>query len=164
VREEEQKDSSGYVLVNGDIVEWYYQNELAVSFDLNDVIVVGEYTDASGPRFDDWFLVFVTRNDWWRISFFASHIEELTQVLSSKLNTDLSACSLANSTEWKSIIQYPKEREGKALFQLTPTEKIKTPGNFWERVKAAAGLGSFDASQEISISQDVKQYVEAASR
>ncbi|RYE59022.1 MAG: hypothetical protein EOP48_02180 [Sphingobacteriales bacterium] len=157
--------TSGFAKVIGDTIEWHNQSEILLSFDINQVLVVGEYTNSSGPWFDDWFLVFVTRDgNWFEISCYCENIDDVTQFLSRKLDSTLARCRLANSAGWESIVSYPKPLAGKSMFQVNPGMKSHVPRTFWERVKFACGLRDFNRSQEVSLSDHVKLFVETASR
>ena len=61
MKDQKTNDTSGFVQINGDNVEWHQHGERTISFDLDEIVVVGEYTTDAGPWFDDWFMVFVTK-------------------------------------------------------------------------------------------------------
>jgi hypothetical protein len=61
-RQIKKENSSGIVRLQGDKIFWGYENKNILQIDINDIIVIGEYTNSDGPYFDDWFLTFVTRD------------------------------------------------------------------------------------------------------
>ncbi|MBC7892737.1 MAG: hypothetical protein H7Y12_11025, partial [Sphingobacteriaceae bacterium] len=73
----EKVNSSGVVRTAGDVIKWTYKGELLLSIDMNEVVVIGEYTNDAGPWRDDWFLVFVTKSGSWQsIPRYADGIDE----------------------------------------------------------------------------------------
>jgi len=101
-------NSSGIVRLKDDKLFWDFDNKHIFEVDLDDIVVIGEYTNSDGPHFDDWFLTFVTKDGQWHsISWYADNIDEVTQHLSNRFHQNLSATHLANSTDWKSIVRYP---------------------------------------------------------
>lgn len=135
MKEQIQKEnSSGIVRLQGDTVFWDYNNKNILQIDLNDIAIIGEYTNSEGPYLDDWFLVFVTKDGQWQnIPWYANNIDELTQYLSNKFHQDLNVTYLANSIEWKSIVLYPTHLKEKALFTLTPSDTYKEPKTFLDK-------------------------------
>jgi len=150
-------NSSGIVRLQGDIVFWDNENKNILKIDINDVVVIGEYTNADGPYFDDWFLTFITKNGQWQsIPWYADNIDKLTQYLSNKFDQDFNITFLANSTEWKSIILYPIYLKEKTLFTLTPSSTYKEPKTFFDKLLSSVGFGGFDKTQDIALTEEVK--------
>jgi hypothetical protein len=105
-----QEHNSGIVTIEGKIVTWHYQELVISKFDLDDVVVIGEYTNSDGPWFDDWFMAFVFKNlEWQHISFYATNIDGLLKVLSERFDQTLVLGTLADSTKWNSVVSYPKK-------------------------------------------------------
>ena len=139
---EKRSRSFGSVILEGDLVTWDNHELGRVSFKLEDIVVIGEYTNLNGPAYDDWFLTFVTR-DSKRISipWYAENIKELTQELSDRFEPGLNYTLLSRSTSWNSVIRYPLELAGKKLFVLKPTTNIF--GRFFERILSILSDGNY---------------------
>jgi hypothetical protein len=161
-----QKDNrSGIVRVNDGHVSWEYKNESLLQIDLNQVCVIGEYTNTNGPYFDDYFLALVTKDGRWvSIPWYADNIDELTLYLSEKLHQDVNVSYLANSMEWKSFIHYPTYLKGQPLFTLTQTDNYKLPKTLFEKIIAAIGLGNFNSDHQIDLTNEVKEDLANACR
>lgn len=158
-------NSSGKVRLQGDKVFWDYGNKTILQINLNDIVVIGEYTNSDGPYFDDWFLTFVTKDGQWQnIPLYADNIDELTEYLTNKFQQDLSVTYLANSTEWKSIVRYPTHLRGKTLFTLTPSDTYKIPKTFLDKILSSVGFGNFDTAQNITLTEEVKNELTNVSR
>jgi len=95
---------------------------------------------------------------------YAENIDELTQLLTEKFHQDLTKCFLANSTNWKSIIRYPNNLKGEILFKLSPAENYKEPKNLLDKLLSSIGFGNFDTTQNIDLTDKVKQELQNASR
>jgi hypothetical protein len=158
-------NSSGTVRIDGDKVFWDYENENLLQIDLNEIGVIGEYTNSNGPYFDDWFLAFVSKDGQWHsIPWCADNINDLTKYLSSKFHQDLKITNLAHSTEWRSIVRYPIYLSGKTLFDLTPSETYKVPKTILDKILFSIGFGNFDLNQHISLTEEVRAELVNASR
>lgn len=163
--ENKKENSSGIIRLQGDNIFWDYDNKNILQLDLNDVVIIGEYTNSDGPYFDDWFLTFVTKDGQWQsIPWYADNIAGLTQYLSEKFNEDFNVTHLANSTEWKSIVKYPTYLKDKPLFKLTPSDTYKKPKTFLDKILSSIGVGNFDATQNIALTEEVKGELLNASR
>lgn len=127
--------------------------------------MIGEYTNSDGPYFDDWFITFVTKDRHWQsIPWYADNIDELTQYLSNKFQQDFNVTYLAGSTEWKSIIRYPVHLKGKTLFTLTPSATYKEPKTFLDKILSSVGIGNFDTTHIITLTQEVQNELTYVSR
>jgi hypothetical protein len=156
-RKIKKANSSGIVRIQGDILFWDDDNKNIHQINLNDVVVIGEYTHPGGPYIDDWFLTFVTKDGQWQsIPWCADNIIELTQYLTNKFDQDLNTTYLADSTEWKSIIRYPTYLKEKILFTLTNSATYKKPKTFLDKILSSIGFCNFDTSQNINLTEEVK--------
>jgi len=98
---------SGHITLDADKVIWHNEDLVFLQINLNEVVVIGEYTNSNGPWFDDWFITFITKDyKWHSIPWYARNIEELTQVLSIKFSQQLKESLLTGSTNWKSIVRF----------------------------------------------------------
>ena len=160
-----KQNSSGIVRLQGDKVFWDYDNKNILQIDIKDIVVIGEYTNSDGPYLDDWFLTFVTKDGQWQsIPWYADNIDELTQYLSDKFHQDLNETYLANSTEWKSIVRYPTHLKEKTLFTLTPCATYKEPKTFLDKILSSVGFGNLDTTQNITLTEEVKNELTNANR
>lgn len=150
--------SSGVVTIQGDEVIWHNVDLVFATFNLHDIVVIGEHTNSNGPWFDDWFIDFVTKDGkWFSIPWYADNIDALTNVLCDKFQSDLKISYLTNSTNWNSIVRHPSNLKSKPLFVLTPSDSYKEPRNFFERFLAGIGLGNFDTTKNVNLTPDVKK-------
>ncbi len=132
--------------------------------DLDKVVAIGEYTTDSGPFTDDWFLVFVFKSGAWEeVSVYTDGFQELALYLTELFGIDFSKPFLANSTEWKSFVRYPKSLEGKELFVLTPPKGYKPPTTFLQNMKVALGLGVYGKDWEVDLTEEIKAEIAKAS-
>ncbi len=104
------------------------------------ISAIGEFTTSAGPYFDDWYVTFITQNDWYEIPMDVSGIDELFLGLGNKLGVDLSY-QLTNSTTWKTRIMYPEKLKERELYKIVN----KSPKNFIKRL-----LGLKERVREIS--------------
>jgi hypothetical protein len=163
--EEKKEKTSGRVQVIDSKIVWTYQDQTISEINLDDVVVIGEYTNSDGPWFDDWFLVFVTRDGHWKhIPWYAENIIELTKVLQMRFEPNFEGSYLTGSTTWDSVIRHPKHLINQPLFTLTPTETYKKPTNFFQKIQYAIGVGGYDTSEYINLTDAVKQELANASR
>lgn len=159
------EQSSGTVTVEGDKVIWHNEDLVFATFNLSDIIVIGEKTNSNGPWFDDWFLTFVTKDgNWLDIPWYADNIDELTKILCDRFQPDLNISYLTNSTKWSSIVRHPSSLRGINLFVLTPTKNYKEPKTFFDKILSSVGLGNFDTTTDISLAEEVKIELTHASR
>jgi hypothetical protein len=158
-------NTSGKVRLQDNHVFWEYDDKVILQIDLNDVVVIGEHTNSDGPYLDDWFLTFVLKDGQWQsISLYVDNIDQLTQHLTDNLHQDLNSCYLTGSTVWKSTIRYPGHLKGETLFRLTPSKGYKTPRTFLDKIVFGLGLGNFDTTQTIDLTDAVKQELQNACR
>ena len=163
--ETEKKSTSGKVRIEDNIIYWDYENENLLQININEIVVIGEYTNSDGPYFDDWFLTFVSKDGQWQsIPRYAANIDNLTTYLSTKFDQDFNTTNLANSTEWKSSILYPTHLKDKMLFKLKPSSTYKTPKTLLDKILSSVGFGNFDTTQDIGLTEDVKNELANASR
>lgn len=157
------KSKSGEVKLQGDQMYWSLDGNVLLHIDLSVVAVLGEYTTAGGPWLDDWFFVFVySDGTFFHVPFYVEGSDLLMSYLQKHFSSSIG--SLVGSTEWKSVVAYPKELEAKTLFELKPNENLKTPSNFFTKFLHALGIGKYDTDQEIVLLEDVKSYLKTASR
>jgi hypothetical protein len=153
----EREYSSGNINLKDKLIEWHKPNGDIVSIDLEQVVVIGEYTTDSGPFVDDWFLTFVNKSgEWKEISVYAEGFDELTQYLSTLLGIDFTKWRLANSTNWKSYVRFPIHLEGKELFVLTPPKGYKKATTILQHIKLALGFGVYGKAWNIDLTEEVK--------
>lgn len=119
----------------------------------------------NGPWFDDWFLTFVTKDgNCFNIPWYADNIDKLTKVLCNRFQSDLNVSYLTNSTTRNSIVRYPSNLKGHTLFVLTPSKKHKEPKTFLDKILSSVGLGNFDTTKDVDLTDEVKKELTNASR
>lgn len=153
----ERERYSGTVTWSGSNIEWQNPDGPDVIINLDEVVVIGEYTTDAGAFFDDWFLVFVYKTgDWDSIPVYAEGIDALKQYMSALYDADLSTSFLANSTEWRSYIRYPQGLEGKPLFKFQAPKGYTQPTTFIHKLKSALGLGVYGKSWAFDLTDEVQ--------
>ena len=166
MKEKSNKDNtSGKVYVEKNKIYWIYDNKAILEIDANDILVIGEYTNTDGPWFDDWFMTFVTKDGNWRsIPWYVDNRDELTQFLCAKFQPDLNLSFMLGSTDWDSVVRYPLKLKGQKLFKIIPSDKYKHPKTFLDKVIASIGLGKFDTSFSVDLTDEVKQELKNISK
>lgn len=107
-------------------------NEIAWRVKYEDIAVVGEMTNDSGPWFDDHFLILVLREfnsevKWYEISSDVNGFEHAMKNLSTLLKISLEL-RLVNITNFESVVLWPQEIQGMKLFRFNR----KTHNNIFE--------------------------------
>jgi hypothetical protein len=165
VPRQKPEQSSGVVTIDGDTVIWHNTDVVFATFNLSEIAVIGEHTNSNGPWFDDWFITFVTKEGkWLSIPWYAENIDELTTILCDKFQTDMKGSYLAGSTKWASVVRYPSQLKNKSLFKFTPTGSYKEPKTFFDKLLYGLGLGNFNTSKYITLTDEVKEELTSASR
>jgi hypothetical protein len=89
---------------------------------VDDLVVVGEYTNAHGPWRDDWFLIFGYREKGqmlFREIPILSGIEEVLAQLGQRQGGGPIRLQLVNSTQYDSRVLWPGTLSGKPFFKGT---------------------------------------------
>ena len=98
-----------------------YRSEVYGSWELpvSEVTVIGEYTNEDGPFADDYFLVFLSRNEswWFEGSFYGEGRDEVLHELSTLLGSEISL-GLSHTTTFTSRILWPEKMRGEAFFDF----------------------------------------------
>ncbi|WP_339810151.1 hypothetical protein [uncultured Imperialibacter sp.] len=118
-------------------IKYYEEETLLFGFEFSDILAIGEVTTNQVPFTDDHFLLFITKNKSWNpIPTDANGFDILTDYVGSKLNI-VSFIQLANRTDFKSRIVYPKNLEGKEFIKLEPipSENLIDKVSFWLGLK-----------------------------
>jgi hypothetical protein len=119
--------SSGLQLnLDGDAIE-YAEWRVPIS----EVRVVGEFLNRHSRGRDDYFLVFMTREEWFKAPYYAEGREAFMAELGRRLGHEL-RCDLFNATNLSSRVLWPAHLEGRPLFDLIPEERAI---NFVTRVR-----------------------------
>jgi hypothetical protein len=154
---EKRDQPDEYVSLEEEKVIWHNADLVFSTFDLNKVVVIGEYTNSNGPWFDDWFITFVLYDGSWQsIPWYVTNIDKLTKVLSDKFQTDLSQSYLVNSAQWKSLIRYPVELKGLPLFSIISYDNGCLHRTIWTRIINAVGFGKSKLKKQIELTVEVK--------
>jgi hypothetical protein len=105
------------------------------SISIGDIVLIAEYTTDEGPQVDDYFLVFVTREQgelyYSNVTMYAAGINEALTELERVLGCSLEL-ALQSSTELSSRVVWPQTLAGSAYFRY---EQV-VPEGFWERVRS----------------------------
>lgn len=112
----EYRDANGHLL-------WHINTK--------DIVLVAEYTTNEGPYGDDWFLVFAVGHKkplFFTCAVNSSGMETTLEFLRTRFAI---ALKLSNSTDWNSIVLWPKQIEGTSLIEFSQRE----PRNWRERLR-----------------------------
>lgn len=100
-----------------------------------DIVLVAEYTTTDGPNDDDYFLVFVTRENeevfYSIVTMAAAGMSEALQALEQHLHAPLEL-TLESCRQRASCVLWPKDLAGTAYFEYVEVE----PAGVWEKVRA----------------------------
>ena len=123
-------ESRHIILVNSD--------EKIARIAVDEIKLIGEYTNAEGPFVDDWLIVFMTSpTDWKQISHYTPGVLEMLQELSQLLDAEIVG-SLSWSTSWRTNIIWPPSVAGVEMWDVY----TKVPETLWQKLKATLGMGS----------------------
>lgn len=154
----EKDQSSGFILIEDDKVTWRNDDRVFASFNLSEIVVIGEFTNSNGQFYDDWFLTFIKQDgSWIYVSWYAENIEGLEQCLCKKFQPDFNVSYLTNSTNYKSVVRYPEHLKGLPLFDFFPPESFKVPKNLFERIIKSLKLGFYDPDPNFNLTKEVKE-------
>ena len=127
-----KKKGRSTIAVLQDAIEYHdAAGHLLWHIKITDIVLVAEYRTNEGPFGDDWFLVFALVH---KTPFFftspvsSGGIETLLDLLRTRFATDL---KLTNSTDWRSVVLWPKALEGTSLIEFSQRE----PVNWRERLR-----------------------------
>jgi hypothetical protein len=105
------------------------------SISFRDIFLIAEYTTNEGPKADDYFLVFVTREQgefyYSSVTMYAAGVDESLTELESWLNCSFDL-RLQSSATWNSRVLWPPEFAGSAYFCY---EEV-VPQGFWDRLRS----------------------------
>jgi hypothetical protein len=114
--EEKKDNTSGKVQIIDRKIVWSHKDKTISEIDLDEIVIIGEYTNSEGPWFDDWFLVFVTKDGLWKhIPWYADNIQELILVLQKHFKSDIEGSYLTGSITWDSVIRHPSHLKNQKL-------------------------------------------------
>ncbi|GDX10432.1 hypothetical protein LBMAG57_22040 [Verrucomicrobiota bacterium] len=122
--------SSGHLEVGNDAIIYTMPNGEVWQIAIADLRIIGEFTNTDGPGADDYFFVFLTREQSFEASFYASGRDSFLGGLSARLGHELRT-GLCHSTSLASRVLWPSHLEGHPLFDLVPVK----PTSFFGRLK-----------------------------
>lgn len=97
------------------------------SLQIEDIVLMAEYTTNEGPWLDDYFFVFVTveKNKLYfaTCSFYADGRNEVLARLREQLGSPIKLV-LINSSEWNSRVLWPPEMAGREYFTFTEVPAV----------------------------------------
>ena len=124
-------------LENRDIILAHGDEEIA-RIAVDEIKLIGEYTNAGGPFIDDWFIVFMTSaTNWQQISHYTPGMLEMLQGLGQLLDTKIVG-SLSWSTSWRTNIIWPPSVTEVEMWDV----HTMPPETLWQKLKATLGMGS----------------------
>jgi hypothetical protein len=106
------------------------------SVSISDIVLIAEYTTEGGPDVDDYFLVFVTREEgefyYSNVTMYGAGIDESLTELERVMGCSLEL-ALVSSTTWNSRVVWPAKLAGSAYFRYDQA----VPEGFWNRVRSS---------------------------
>lgn len=120
--------------INSNHLCYEYQGQLLWSIALENLCLIGEFTTANGPWFDDWFLVFAEQPREWREVPIEAVSEAFWLQLSHLLQQEIRP-GLASSADWASRVLYPVQLAGAALFRRNSKDEAE-PVDFTDSVQS----------------------------
>jgi hypothetical protein len=91
---------------------------------ISEVRVIGEFLTQRGRRGTEHFLVFMTREEWFKAPYNSEGREGFMAELGQRLSHELK-CDLFNVTNFSSRVLWPRHLEGRPLFELIPEERAE---------------------------------------
>lgn len=150
-QKEDNDKWSGTVELDKEDIIFKSQGKELTRLSLTNVKVIGEMTTTAEPMTNDWYLVFVDKNNEAHyIPTYANNMESLQKQLGNRLDAEIVG-SLFSSIDFDSKIIYPKELAGQKLFEF----KEATPINFWEKISKFLGMGKTITAE---LTEVVKEY------
>ena len=86
--------------------------------------IIGEFLSQAGRRRSEHFIVFMTREEWFKAPYQAEGREAFLAELGLRLNHTL-RCELFNATNFSSRVLWPAHLEGRPLFDLIPEQRAE---------------------------------------
>jgi hypothetical protein len=106
--------------LEGDSIRLHTSGQLVWEVPVDEVRVIGEYTNQSGPWGDDWFVLFVGRDgNWFEVPTDVATLTSVLRDLSDRLHTPITL-GLANSASFRSSILWPPSLSGQQLLSFRP--------------------------------------------
>src|SRR5690606_10078645 len=125
----EKMSPSGWLRIEGGIVHYTERSGGGFSLTLDQIRIIGEYTNQNGPFADDWFLFFLTPEPgWYEVPMYAEGVNEFIEALSRRLDAPIEP-KLFGSTDFTSRVLWPAHLEGQPLFNFEDWH----PAEFWPR-------------------------------
>ena len=110
-------EDSGQIDLDGDVIRYTSTTYSEWTIRVDDICIIGEATNQSGPFADDYFLCFATGlGMWYEASFYAVGRDTFLTALGARLG-DMLHLSLCSSTDFASRILWPVEFADKPMFK-----------------------------------------------
>jgi len=110
---------SGHIKLEADVIAFTAPDQEGWRVPLADIGVIGEFVNKSGRRDDDYFIVFMTREEWFKVPRSTQGCDTLLADLGRRLNCEF-RCDLVNSTNFSSRVLWPAHLTGQPLYDLQP--------------------------------------------
>ncbi len=124
-------NESGRIVVEGDWIVYTMTQDERWRVAVEEIRLVGEYTDDHGPVVDDYFFVFLTKDRYFGASFYADGRDAMLAELGRRLQHDL-CTGLCHSTSLASRVLWPANLEGHPVYNLVPEARSDS---VWSRLR-----------------------------
>lgn len=131
-------DNAGQVRLIDDAMLYSSNSYQSWQIGLNDIKVIGEFTNEDGPYCEDHFLVFVTdAKGWHELPFGADGFSAAITQLQRRFGGNLEP-RLSFTTSFDSAVLWPFEMKGKKLFHFPRMP----PLTIWRKLLGVFGIHS----------------------
>lgn len=124
-------NESGRIVVEGDWIVYTLAQDDWWRVSVDEIRLVGEYTNDHGPFVDDYFFVFLTKDRYFEASFYADGREAMLAELGRRLQHEL-CTGLWHSTNLASRVLWPAHLEGHPVYDLVPEARAES---VWARLR-----------------------------
>lgn len=142
---------SGTISLDNEHIVFKSEGKELIKLLLTNVKVIGEMTTVADPMANDWYFIFVDKNNQEHyVPAYANNMETFQKQISERLGIEIYG-RLFSSIDFDSNILYPNELLGKKLFDIIETN----PKNSWEKILKFLGLGN---PKSVELTEEVKNY------
>jgi hypothetical protein len=110
--------------LDGDQIEYATPEGESWRLPISEIRIIGEFLSRQGRGRENYFLVFMTKEEWFKAPYQAEGREAFLAEVGRRLNHEL-RCDLFKSTTFSSRVLWPAHLEGRPLFELIPEPRAE---------------------------------------
>jgi hypothetical protein len=154
--------NTGIVYVKDNCIFYYPKSAQSLRIAITDIAIIGEYTLNDHPLTKNyWYMVFVRSNGSWQsIPWFTENMQQLKEYLAFHFKTAFPIDDLSITLRGKSLIRYPDDLKGHALFRFTPPYGYKTPLTTWQKIMSFLRLGTYSDNWQLELTDEVIAFLQ----